>query len=139
VRGLIALVVVGLAGTVAALALAVSGSRDPVPGALKDCVREGGGFVVRGQEGLAPVRADLLAGELEQRGGVRRAGRDRAVLLEGLQARVLVLASPQGASLDVPDLPTVLYRDPSRFSAVVLERDPVRGLLERCLGRAAAE
>ena len=135
-KGLLALVVLGAVGAVAAIALAVGSTRDTVPNDVKDCVREGGGVIVRGQEGLQPVRGDLLARALRPAGPPRAVGRNRAVLLEGSRARVLVVASPRGASLDVPDLPTTLYSDPSRFSVVALERDPVRGLLTRCVAAA---
>jgi hypothetical protein len=136
VKALLAVVVLGGVGAVVAVVFAISSSRDPVPGAIKDCVREGGGSVVRGQEGLQPVRDDILVRRLRPAGPPRPVGENEAVVLEGEIARVLVLASPRGASLDVPDLPTTLYADPSRFSVVALERDPVRGLLAQCLSAA---
>lgn len=132
-KGLLALVAFGFVASVAALVLAVGSSRDPVPGSIKDCVREGGGTLVRGQEGLQPVRDDLLTRSLRADGPPRAVGQDRVVLLSGARARVLVLATERGASLDVPDLPTVLYADPSRFPVVAVEIDPVRGLLARCV------
>jgi hypothetical protein len=136
VKGLLALVVVGAVLAAAAAVLAIGSTRDPVPGAIKDCVREGGATVVRGQEGLQPVRDDLLARALRPEAPPVAVGQDRAVVLAGARARVLVVATPRGASLDVPDLPTTLYADPSRFSVVAVEVDPVRGLLARCV-RAA--
>lgn len=135
-KALVVLVVVGLVGAVAAGVWAVTSTRDPVPGAIKDCVRSGGGSIVRGSEGLQPVKADLLDRALRPAGPVQPVGQNSAVILRGSQARVLVLATPRGAALDVPDLPTVLYADPSRFSVVALERDPVRGLLAQCVDLA---
>lgn len=136
-RGLIALVVVGGVAAALAAVLAIGSNRDPVPDTIKDCVRAGGGTLVRGQEGLQPVRDDLLTRSLRAAGPAQPVGQNRALLLEGREARVLVVATQRGAALEVPDLPTTLYADPSRFSVVALERDPVRGLLARCL--AAAE
>lgn len=132
-RGLLVVAVLGLVGAVAAIVLAVGSARDPVPGALKDCVRENEATLVRGPEGLQPVRDDLLGRRLVPDGPPRAAGRNEVVILRGTSARVLVLASPRGAQLDVPELGTAVYADPSRYGVVAVERDPMRGVLERCL------
>ena len=42
------------------------------------------------------------------------------------------------APLDAPDLAFRVYRQTSTFTTVLTERDPVRGVLDVCVRRAAA-
>jgi hypothetical protein len=137
VRWLALLALAAGALSLAALAFAFGASRDPVPGDVKACVREGGGTLVRGPEGLQPVRADLLARDLPVGRRLRLGPETEAVVLEGTQARVLVVAGPSSPRLEGPDFLDRLYADPSRFAVVASEVDPRRGLLARCAQSAA--
>ena len=58
-------------------------------------------------------------------------GQDRAVLLQGADYAVLVVRSPSNPPLPA-DLLSSVYRDPSPWALVLVERAPVRGVLARC-------
>lgn len=131
-RGLLALAAAAGALAIVAVVFALGASRDPVPGAIRDCVRTGGATLVKGPEGLQPVRADLLARDLPEAGRFPLGEDSEALLLAGTRARVLVVAGPSSPELGGPEFRERLYADPSRFAVVAVEIDPRRGLLARC-------
>ena len=129
-KAAVALLVLLVAGAGTALALALHRSRDPLPERLAACVRDAGGRQIRGREGLAVARPDLIARRLR----VARAyplGRDRGLLLRGDGYAVLVVRAPSNPPLGA-NAGRELYADPSRFAYVGVERAPVRGVLDRC-------
>jgi hypothetical protein len=120
-------------GATAAIVFAVQRSHDDVPGRLRSCAEERGAFAVKAREGMTSARPDVLAGrQLAQRSW--RVGQDRAVLLQGADYAVLVVRAPDNPSLD-GDLLRRVYRDPSPWALVVVESDPVRGVLAGCAAR----
>ena len=130
-----------LAGAVALAAIAVAviavvRSHDTPPDEIRGCVRDAGGRVITGREGLAFARDDIERGRIRR---VRdyRVHDDRAVLLAGRGYRVLVVGIPSGPRLTGDDLAERLYTDTSSFAVVATERSPLRGVLDRCARRAA--
>ncbi len=126
--------VVGLAALAAGV-VAVVRSHDTAPDDVEACVRDAGGRVVEGQEGLAFARSDIERGRL-RRVRAYRLGADRAVLLRGAGYGVLVVGIPEGPPLGGRDLARRLYTDTASFATVATERAPVRGVLDRCARRA---
>jgi hypothetical protein len=130
------LAVLAAAGAITLAVVSVIGSHDTAPDEIEACVQDAGGSVILGPEGLLFARGDI------ERGAVRRTreynvGDDRAVLLEGDGYRVLVVGIAGGPPLEGRDLPVRVYTDTSSFATVATERDPRRGVLDRC-ARAAA-
>jgi hypothetical protein len=124
-----------IGGAVTAIAWAVQRSHDGVPEHMRACAEDRGAVAVKASEGMTSARADVLAGRrVRQRSW--RLGQDRAVLLQGADYAVLVLRAPSNPALG-GDLLRRVYRDPSPWALVAVERDPVRGVLARCLTRAA--
>jgi hypothetical protein len=72
----------------------------------------------------------VLAGVRPRARGFRL-GQDRAVLLQGADYAVLVVRSPSNPPLPA-DLLRSVYRDPSPWALVAVERAPVRGVLADC-------
>jgi hypothetical protein len=99
---------------------------DTPPDEVEACVEDLGGSVIGGQEGLDIERSRLRT--------VRRyrLDDDRALLLQGRGYRVLVVGVPGGPSLAGADLPVRLYTQTASFAVVATERDPLRGVLDRC-------
>jgi hypothetical protein len=123
-----------LAVVVAVLAVAVATNRDTFPDDLAACVRRSGGQLVRSNDTLGALRADLSAGAVRER---RLGLGDRdAVVLEGTGYRILAVAARDGAP---PERGAALavFRRPSAFSVVAVERGGVR-VVEDCARTAAA-
>jgi hypothetical protein len=123
-------VVVAAAGAIAAIVWALQRSHDGVPERVRACAEGRGAFAVKTIEGLGAARPDVLAGhELPQR--AFRLGQDRAVLMQGADYAVLVVRAPSNPPLGTNLLRTV-YRDPSVFALVAVERAPLHGVLAQC-------
>jgi hypothetical protein len=118
------------AAATVAIVFAVQRSHDGVPERLRTCAEARGAHAVKTSEGLASARPDVLAG-VRPRARAFRLGQDRAVLLQGTDYAVLVVRSPTNPPLPA-DLLTSVYRDPSPWALVAVERAPVRGVLARC-------
>jgi hypothetical protein len=118
------------AGATVAIVFAVQRSHDGVPERVRACAEERGAHAVKASEGLASARPDVLAG-VRPPTRVFRLGQDRAVLLQGADYAVLVVRSPTNPPLP-GDLLRSVYRDPSPWALVAVERAPVRGVLARC-------
>lgn len=119
-----------VAGVVAAFALAVHRTRDPVPGKLADCVERSDGVRARDAVTLQATRSDIDAGAVRE---VRRytLGKDRAVLLRGPRFGLLVVAGRKSPPLD-GDVARRAYERAAEYAFVGLEIDPVRGALRGC-------
>jgi len=117
---------------------AILASHDTPPDDIASCALDDGARRARGEEGLQVAREDIRAGTLRP---VRRwaMGEDEALLLDGTGFRVLVVGVPGGPPLRGADLPFRLYRRTASFATVLLERDPLRGVLERCVAEAGGE
>ena len=123
-------VVVAAAGAIAAIVWALQRSHDSVPERVRACAEGRGAVAVKTIEGLGAARPDVLAGhELPQR--AFRLGQDRAVLMQGADYAVLVVRAPSNPPLGTNLLRTV-YRDPSVFALVAVERAPLHGVLAQC-------
>jgi hypothetical protein len=125
---LTAVVVAGAAIT--AVVFAVQRSHDGVPERVRACAEDRGAFAVKASEGLSAARPDVLAGREPPR-RTWRVGQDHAVLVQGSDYAVLVVRSPTNPPLPSGLLRSV-YRDPSAYALVAVERAPVRGVLVRC-------
>jgi hypothetical protein len=101
-----------------------------VPERLRSCGEDRGAHAVKTTEGLSSARPDVLAGR-RPRARDFALGQDRAVLLQGADYAVLVVRSPSNPPLPA-DLLNSVYRDPSPWALVLVERTPVRGVLARC-------
>ncbi len=121
---------VAVAGATAAIVWALQRSHDGVPGRLRSCGEERGAHAVKTSEGLSSARPDVLAGRRPPARGFAL-GQDHAVLLQGADYAVLVVRSPSNPPLPA-DLLNSVYRDPSPWALVLVERAPVRGVLARC-------
>ena len=121
---------IAAAGATAAIVWALQRSHDGVPERLRSCAEDRGAHAVKTSEGLASARPDVLAGVRPRARGFRL-GQDRAVLLQGADYAVLVVRSPSNPPLADDLLPDV-YRDPSPWALVAVERAPVRGVLADC-------
>jgi hypothetical protein len=118
------------AGAIVAIVFALQRSHDGVPERVRACAEERGAHAVKTSEGLASARPDVLAG-VRPPARAFRLGQDRAVLLQGTDYAVLVVRSPTNPPLP-GDLLLSVYRDPSPWALVAVERAPVRGVLARC-------
>jgi hypothetical protein len=136
VKAAAALAVLAVAGALTLAILGIVSTHDTPPDEIEACVEDAGGNVILGQEGLTFARGDIERGEL-RRAGEYRLGDDRGVLLEGDGYRVLVVGVRGGPSLAGRDLPVRVYTDTSSFATVATERDPLRGVLDRCARRSA--
>ncbi|MGZ6645784.1 MAG: hypothetical protein ACXVFT_28590, partial [Solirubrobacteraceae bacterium] len=114
---------IAAAGATAAIVWAVQRSHDGVPERLRSCGEDRGAHAVKTSEGLASARPDVLAGR-RPRARDFRLGQDRAVLLQGADYAVLVVRSPSNPPLPA-DLLDSVYRDPSPWALVLVERTPV--------------
>jgi hypothetical protein len=129
-------VLLAAAGMVAAIAFAIGRAHDAVPGRLRRCAERSGAVAVTTRESLGAARPDVLAGtRLPSRSW--RVGDDSAVLLQGADYAVLVVRSDANPRLGRDPLEPV-YRDPSAWALVAVERDPLRGVLAACVRRDAA-
>ncbi|MEA2251058.1 MAG: hypothetical protein QOG70_1300 [Solirubrobacteraceae bacterium] len=118
---------------IAAAAVAIHRSHDGVPGSMRACAEDAGAVAVKARDGLGAARPDVLAGRrLPQRSW--RMGRDRATLLQGADYAVLVVRAPRNPPLG-SDVLRRVYRDPSVWALVAVERDPLRGVLADCVRR----
>ncbi len=125
-----------VAGVVVVFVLAVGSTRDPVPGRLRDCVLDGQAGVMRSEADLgAQPRSDIAAGAVRELSRTR-AGGDTAVLLEGTNYRLLVLAGRNSPPLD-GDLALRVYERTPEFALVAKEVDPTEGVLHDCVVLAA--
>jgi hypothetical protein len=127
--------VLAAAGAIALAVASVVGSHDTPPDEIEACVEDAGANVILGQEGLAFARDDI------ERGTLRRTreydlGDDRGLLLEGDGYRVLVVGITGGPSLSGRDLALRVFTETSSFATVATERDPLRGVLDRCARRS---
>jgi hypothetical protein len=126
----LAAIAMAVAGIVAA-AVAIQRSHDSVPGSMRACAERAGAAAVTAREGLTAARPDVLARRrLPQRSW--RMGHDRATLLQGADYAVLVIRTPRNPPLDRDALRRI-YRDPSAWALVAVERDPLRGALAGCV------
>jgi hypothetical protein len=114
----------------AAVVFALTRSHDGVPGRVRACAEDRGAFAVTASETLGAARPDVLAGREPPR-RTWRVGQDRAVLMQGADYAVLVVRSPTNPPLHA-DLLRAVYRDPSVYALVAVERAPVRGVLAQC-------
>jgi hypothetical protein len=130
VKAALALFVVLVVGAGAAIAFALHRTHDAVPERVRECVERAGAEAVKTRESLGAARPDALAGRrLPAR--TMRIGDDRALLMQGHDYAVLVVRSSSNPPLGPAPLRAV-YRDPSPWALVAVERDPVRGVLARC-------
>ena len=118
------------AAAMVAIVFAVQRSHDGVPERLRSCAEDRGAHAVKTSEGLASARPDVLAGVRPRARGFQL-GQDHAVLLQGADYAVLVVRSPTNPPLP-GNLLLSVYRDPSPWALVAVERAPVRGVLARC-------
>lgn len=131
--GALAMLVVVVVGFV----LVVSVNRDPVPGALRGCVLDGGAGVMLSEGDLgAQVRSDLEAGTVRELERVP-VGEDTAVLLAGANYRLLVVLG-RGSPAPNGNLPLQVYERAAEFALVAKEIDPQENLLRGCV-RLVAE
>ena len=121
---------IAVAGATAAIVWALQRSHDGVTDRLRACGEDRGAHAVKTSEGLGSARPDVLAGR-RLRTRDFAVGQDRAVLLQGADYAVLVVRAPSNPPLPA-DLLTSVYRDPSPWALVLVERTPVRGVLARC-------
>ena len=121
---------VAATGAIVAIVFALQRSHDGVPERVRACAEERGAHAVKTSEGLASARPDVLAG-VRPPARAFRLGQDRAVLLQGADYAVLVVRSPTNPPLP-GNLLLSVYRDPSPWALVAVERAPVRGVLARC-------
>jgi hypothetical protein len=118
------------AGATVAIVFALERTHDGVPERLRSCAEARGAHAVKTSEGLASARPDVLAGRRPSARGFDL-GQDRGVLLQGADYAVLVVRSPSNPPL-ADDLLRAVYRDPSAYALVAVERAPVRGVLADC-------
>lgn len=127
-----ALIAVASLATVIAFFVAVSGSKDDLPGDLRSCVKRGDAVVVHGQANLGPARREIAARTLTKVRTARR-GDDTVIVLAGERFRLLVLANDSSPTL-AGDLPKRLYEHADEFPLVAIEVDPVKDVLTGCMG-----
>jgi hypothetical protein len=121
---------IAAAGATAAIVWALQRSHDSVPERLRSCGEDRGAHAVKTSEGLASARPDVLAGR-RLRARDFALGQDRGVMLQGADYAVLVVRAPSNPPWPA-DLLNSVYRDPSPWALVLVERAPVRGVLARC-------
>lgn len=134
-KWLIALVALLSVGAVVAIAVAVHGTRDPVPGRLRNCVEDAQLTVAHSRTDLGAVRVDVADGTLRTDRRFRIGGDDGRILA-GTRARVLVLAGRRSPPL-AGDLARRLLDRTGEYALVAVETDPVRGALADCVRIAA--
>ena len=98
--------------TVVAFIVAVSGSKDDLPGDMRACIRRGGAGVVKGPVNLGIARREIDAGTLRRDRQIRK-GDDTVIVLSGQRFRLLVLANASSPTL-AGDLPRRLYERTGR-------------------------
>ncbi|MTD46487.1 hypothetical protein GKE82_19885 [Conexibacter sp. W3-3-2] len=130
-KGIAALVAIGVAVTITVLVLAIIRTHDDVSDDLARCIEQGDAAIVRGPDLLGPLRADLANGFAPRVLRRYRLGENGAVLLEGTGYRVLALDGRNGPSLE-GEVALRIFRDPSEFAVVGVERDPMKGVLAGC-------
>jgi hypothetical protein len=130
-KGIIALLVLGVAVVVTVLVLAIVRTHDDVSDDLALCVENGEAGIVRGPDLLGPLRADLANGQPPKVLRRYELGDNGAVLLEGGGYRILALDGRGGPSLD-GDVALRIYERTSDFALVAVERDPLTGVLAGC-------
>ncbi len=136
-KWLAALLAAAVVTVVVAFVVAVGSTRDSVPGALRDCVLDGQAGIVRGPAELGGrIRTDIGAGELRERTRTKL-GQDTAVVLEGSNYRILVLAARKSPPLDGDLAQRVFDRAPA-YALVAKEVDPSQGVLAGCVRLVAA-
>ena len=118
------------AAAIVAIVVAVHRAHDGVPDRLRSCAEARGAHAVKTSEGLASARPDVLAG-VRPPARALHLGQDRAVLMQGSDYAVLVVRAPSNPPLPA-DLLRSVYRNPSRWALVVVERAPVHGVLAGC-------
>jgi hypothetical protein len=123
------------AGAIVAIVFALQRSHDGVPERVRACAEDRGAVAVKASEGLGSARPDVLAGRRPPQRSWRL-GQDRAVLVEGADYAVLVIRAPSNPATGA-DLLRRVYRDPSPWALVAVERDPVRGVLATCAAKAS--
>ncbi|MCW2999421.1 MAG: hypothetical protein JWN65_2970 [Solirubrobacterales bacterium] len=121
--------------TVVVFILAVSSTKDDLPGDIRACVKRGGAAVVKGPANLGIARREIDAGTLKRDRQVRK-GEDTVIVLSGQRFRLLVLANASSPTL-AGDLPRRLYERADEYPLVALETDPVKGVLQGCSSIAA--
>jgi hypothetical protein len=131
----LAVALMAAAGATAAIVFAVQRSHDGVPEHLRACAEDRGAVAVKTSETMTSARPDVLAGRRPAQ-RTWRLGQDRAVLLQGVDYAVLVVRAPSNPQLG-GDLLQRVYRDPSPWALVAVERDPVRGVLAGCAAGAS--
>lgn len=132
-RGWIALLAFAIVATIVAAAISINATRDTVPEQVRACAADGGAQLVRSSETLGALRRDVEA-RRTRLGRMFPVGEDRAVVIQGLDYRVLVLAGDESAPLDA-DVARRTFLDPSKYIVVAVERDPTR-VVETCARRA---
>jgi hypothetical protein len=120
---------------IVAIVFAVQRSHDGVPERVRACAEGRGALAVKASEGLGSARPDVLAGRRPPQ-RTWRVGQDRAVLVQGADYAVLVIRAPSNPGTG-GDLLRRVYRDPSPWALVAVERDPVRGVLAMCAAKAS--
>lgn len=131
-RWALAAALVALACVVAAIAVAIRSTRDPVPGRLRDCVLDGRAGIVRSEGDLgSQVRSDIGAGAVRETRRVRL-GDDTAVLLRGTGYELLVLAGRKSPPLS-GDLPLRVFELTPAYALVARESAPSTGVLRDCI------
>ncbi len=130
-----ALIALASVATVVAFVVAVSGSKDDLPGDLRACVQRGGATVVRGPANLGVARREIDAGTLKRE---RRVTKDRSTVFvfTGSTFRLLILANDSSPPLS-GDLPRRVYERADEYPLVALEADPLEGILRGCSSIAA--
>ena len=130
-----ALIAVASVITVIVFALAVSASKDDLPGDLRKCVQRGQAVVVHGPTNLGVARREIGAKTLTKMRTVTK-GDDTVIVMQGSRFRLMVLANDSSPGLS-GDLPKRLYEHADEYPLVALEVDPVRGVLTGCAGLVA--
>jgi hypothetical protein len=126
----LATALVAAAAATVAIVVALQRSHDGVPDRVRSCAEDRGAFAVKTSEALSVARPDVLARREPPR-RTWRVGQDRLVLVRGAGYAVLVVRAPSNPPLPA-DLLRSVYRDPSVYALVAVERAPVRGVLARC-------
>jgi hypothetical protein len=130
--GLLGLAVVA---TIVAAVLAISHSKDNLPGDLRGCLQRGQATIVKGPINLGTARREIDAGTLKRIKTLRR-GRSTVVVFAGQRFRLLVLANKTSPPLG-GDLPRRIYERADAYPVVAIEVDPIRGILTGCADIAA--
>lgn len=123
--------------SVVALIVAISGTRDPVPGQLRTCAQDARLAIVLGQGDLdGQPRSDIRADAVRE---VQRTkvGDDTAVILQGTAFRLLVVGTDDSPSLD-GDLARRVYENPSAYALVARGGADNSGALGECVEVAVA-